>query len=226
MITVANSIYETYPGACFGILSVRGFEAKNVSDFTAVKEAEVQAIRNRYPNYERKDFVQTDPVCHYVRYYKSFKKTYHVLHQLESILLKDKTIPDTDPLAQALFLAEVKHMLLIAGHDLDAAVEPLTMKLSRGGERYAGKSGQEIELKEDDIYLRDEKGIMVTIIYGQDDRTRITQNTRNVIYVIDGVDGITDDRLTACLEDILRYVRVFDPAVEPTYMGILRANKA
>jgi DNA/RNA-binding domain of Phe-tRNA-synthetase-like protein len=226
MITVEQRLYEKYPNVGFGILSIQGFETSNLSDFEAVKRAEIDRTRKQYAQYDRQAFVQTDPVQHYVRYYKQFKKTYHVLHQLESIVLKDKTIPDADPLVQVLFLAEVKHMMLIAGHDLDCTVGKLKMDLSRGGERYIGASGQEIELKENDIYLRDGDGAILSIIYGQDFRTRITQNTKNVMYLIEGVEGISDERMMATLAEMLRYLRVFNPSVEPSYMGIVRANNS
>src|SRR5215831_18984840 len=104
MIPVENRVFENYPGAHFGILYVENFEVVNLTDFAMVKATEIENLKKQYSHYERKTFVQTDPVCHYVRYYKSFKKTYHVLQQFESILLKDKTIPDADPLVQVLFL--------------------------------------------------------------------------------------------------------------------------
>lgn len=224
MIRVEDSVYKKYPSVCFGLLCVRNFEAGSSHDFEAVKAAEIEGLKRQYSNYDRKEFVLTDPAIHYVRYYRSFKKTYHVLQQLESILLKDKTIPNAEPLVQTLFLTEVKHLLLIAGHDLDCVVQPLSVGLAQGGERYIGAAGQELELKKDDIYLRDAEGIMVSIIYGQDFRTRITPKTRNVMYLIDGVEGITETSMRAGLEEMLRYLRVFDPAVEPIFMDVIRPN--
>lgn len=225
MIHVDESVYEKYPSVCFGLLCVRNFDAGRAPNFEAVKAAEIATLKQHYSNYDRKDFVLTEPVRHYVSYYKRFKKTYHVLLQLESILLKDRAIPDAEPLVQALFLTEVKHMLLIAGHDLDCVVQPLSIGVAHGGERYTGAAGEELELKADDIYLRDADGIILSIIYGQDFRTRIIPQTKNVMYLIDGVEGITEASMRAGLEDLLRYLRVFDPAVEPTVMEVLRPTR-
>ena len=56
----------------------------------------------------------------YDTYYKRFKKTYHVQLQLESIVFKGKSIPSVAALVEAMFMAEIKNMLLTAGHDLEA----------------------------------------------------------------------------------------------------------
>src|SRR5262245_24144930 len=53
----------------------------------------------------------------YVRYYKRFSKTYHVQLQLESIVLKRKSLPSVSPLVDANFTAEVETLVLTAGHD-------------------------------------------------------------------------------------------------------------
>lgn len=221
MIEVKKRIVEKYPHIHFGVLVIKNFSPDETVDFIYFKDSEIRKIKNKYTDYERKTFKQSEPVCHYVNYYKKFKKTYHVLHQLESIILKGKTIPNTLPLIQAMFLAEVKHILLTGGYDLDKMEQPFSFDIAEGGEKYTGVSGREIELTNNDIYLRDAKGIVMSIIYGQDDRTRITENTNNAMFVIEGVNGITKEQLINELYDLLKYLRFFDSAIEPAYMKVL-----
>ena len=221
MITVEQSVHDRYPTAQFGVLCVEGFQPRPDADFAAVKAAEIERVRTQYPDYERKAFVQTEPVSHYAAYYKRFKKTYHVLHQFETIVVKGNSLPDAEPLVQVLFLTEIKHRVLIAGHDLDQIALPLTIHLSQGGEGYTGASGREIELKSDDICMRDADDIILSIIYGQDYRTRMTEMTRNALFLVDGVDGITEALIRPALEDMVGYLRVFDPDVRVSYMAVL-----
>lgn len=54
----------------------------------------------------------------YEAYSKRFKKTYHVLPRLESVVLKGKSIPRAGALVDATFMAEPKSLPLTAGHDL------------------------------------------------------------------------------------------------------------
>ncbi|MHB1356345.1 MAG: phenylalanine--tRNA ligase beta subunit-related protein [Anaerolineae bacterium] len=220
-IPVLNGIKEHYPDAKFGLLVINDFQADAGVDFTTVIAREIAAIRAQHPNYVRQDYVLTEPACHYVRFYKKFKKTYHVMHQLESILLKGKTIPDTPPLVQAMFLSEMKHSLLTAGHDLDRVQQPLSFGIAAGGEGFTGLAEQEIELYAGDIYMRDAGGVVVSIIYGQDSRTRITQDTRNVLFVTYGVEWMTQSRIRAGLDDLLAHITMLDPSVVPEYIGVI-----
>src|SRR4030095_13729432 len=70
----------------------------------------------------------------YNNHYRRFKKSYHVQLQLESILWKGKSIPSVSALVEAMFMAEMKNMLLTAGHDLDVLSLPLTLDVSKGTE--------------------------------------------------------------------------------------------
>lgn len=221
MITVEQAVHDHYPTVHFGVLCIEGFQPRSGAAFGAIKAAEIERVRAQYPDYERKAFVQTEPVSQYAGYYKRFKKTYHVLQQFETIVVKGSPLPDADPLVQVLYLTEIKHRLLIAGHDLDRVALPLTIFLSQGGERYTGASGREIELKADDICMRDGDDVILSIIYGQDFRTRMTPETRNALYLIDGVDGIMPELVEPALEDMQAYLRAFDPAVRVSYVGVL-----
>lgn len=61
----------------------------------------------------------------YAAYYKKFKKSYHVLAQLESVIFNGRWLPNTAALVAAMCMAELKNMLLIAGHDLDKITLPV-----------------------------------------------------------------------------------------------------
>jgi hypothetical protein len=52
-----------------------------------------------------------EPIKTYHDYYKRFKKTYHILLQLESIVFKNKSIPKVSSLVEAMFMAELKNLL-------------------------------------------------------------------------------------------------------------------
>lgn len=210
------SMIPVYPKTPFGILRVENFSPteQGIREFQKIKEQEMQKIRESRAAYERKEFSQHDPVgSPYVRYYKKFKKTYHVMHQLESIL-KGDNFPNSNLLVQVLFLAELKHAILIACHDTDQIDGDLTICISRKGEEYLGAGEREIQLKENDIIMKDQKNILVSIIYGQDHNTRITNQTKNALYLVDGVPELTKEAVKQTLEDMERYLHILDPRVK------------
>lgn len=224
MIAVAPRVYTHYPTVCFGVLHIEGFAPRDPNTFSTVRDAEIAALRARHAGYRRAEFVQTEPTRSYVKYYKRFQKTYHVLQQLESIVLKDKTIPDAHPLVQALLLTEVQHMLLIACHDLDTIQGPLTIDVADGGEPFRRASGSETTLDARDICMREGDEFILSIIYGQDSRTRIAPHTRNALYLIDGVEGVTASRMMEGLHSLLGILRAFDPDLQPVHLEVIRPD--
>src|SRR4030095_4146858 len=74
-------------------------------------------LRDRYRGPTRLDFTSLPVVAAYARYYKRFNKPEHVQLQLESIVLKGKSLPSVSPLVDANFAAEVDTLVLTAGHD-------------------------------------------------------------------------------------------------------------
>ena len=128
----------------------------------------------------------------YNNHYKRFKKSYHVQPQLESIAWKGKSIPTVSALVEAMFMAEMKNLLLTAGHDLDIVQLPLTLDVSKGTESYTLMRGEEQILKPGDMMISDQLGIISDVIYGPDRRTQITADTRHAVfttYCRQGIEG-------------------------------------
>ncbi len=147
----------------------------------------------------------------YVAYYAKFKKTYHVLLQLESVALKGKPLPRVAALVEAMFMAELKNQLLTAGHDLDSLREPIQLDVAKGGEHYTLLNGKEETLKAGDMFIADAEGVTSSILYGPDYRTRITPETRNVLFTVYAPPGIDHFAVRHHLEDIQTYVRLIAP---------------
>jgi DNA/RNA-binding domain of Phe-tRNA-synthetase-like protein len=156
----------------------------------------------------------------YSEYYRRFKKTYHVQLQLESIAWKGKSIPSVSALVEAMFMAEVKNMLLTAGHDLDVLQLPLTLDVSKGSETYTLLRGDQQVLKAGDMMISDQSGVISSIIYGPDQRTQITAETRNVIFTVYAPSGIDEQVVTQHLQDIQQYVMLIAPQAEVELLNV------
>lgn len=223
MIHLHPNLKDKYTGTCFGILALRGFQTSKVNReaFRVFMSNELEQVRQRLNDYDRKRFCAEHPVASpYVRYNKKFKKSYPVMHQIESIL-GGKDIPDTFPLIQALFLTEIQTSLLIAGHDLEKCLPPFHIKPAEEGESYVKADGQKTALKPGDIIMSDQVGIILSVIYGQDDRTRVTDMTTDILYQIDGVPGIERDQYEQGLRTLLANLRILHPNIEPVLMEVM-----
>jgi len=147
----------------------------------------------------------------YAEYYRRFKKTYHIQLQLESIVLKGKSIPSVAALVEAMFMAEMQDLLLTAGHDLDTLQLPLTLDVATGNEKYVLLRGEEQVLKPGDMMISDQAGVISTILYGPDQRTQITSDTTNVVFTAYAPPGIGEAAVIEHLQHIQEKVMVFAP---------------
>lgn len=224
MISLDSSLNERYTGTSFGVLVVRNFQPSSAgrAEFARFAVDELARLRERFAGYDRKQLSTEDPViAAYVRYYKRFKKSYHVLHQIESALA-GKDLPEGLPLIQALFLTELQSSLLLAAHDLAQSALPFEIFAAEGGESYLGSGGREISLKTSDIAMRDQAGPILSIIYGQDERTRISEQSSDALYLIDGVPGIEQAQYQAGLEYLRNILQIFQPDLEISQMELLQ----
>ncbi len=141
------------------------------------------SLRQRYAGFTRPDFLKLPVMAAYVRYYRSFDKTYHVLLQVESIVLKGKSLPGVSPLVDANFMAEVETLALTASHDVAKLDGAIVLDVSRPGERMTQMNGTDKALLPGDMVMRDAQGICCSILYGQDNRSPVTPGTGGVLYV-------------------------------------------
>ena len=79
-----------------------------------MRDQELAAIKSQAETYDRKAEFSEDP---YFRYFRKHKKTYPVMAQLESFLLKDRPFPEYNPINQVAFLTELKTRMLTGTHD-------------------------------------------------------------------------------------------------------------
>jgi len=203
MITIDPKIYSRYPGFhCAWMTVTNAGQTADRPALDLLKGEGIRQLKKQHAGYERSSFIRTEPVCRYVQYYKSFGRTYPVLQQLESILLKDKGLPAVGALIEAMFLAEVQNLLLTAGHDRNCLQGKLNLQTADGTETYHGITGKEQQLTAGDLCISDECGILSSILGGPDQRTKITADTKDVLYFVYGVDGVTKEQLSRHLEMI------------------------
>ncbi|HHN8247241.1 TPA: phenylalanine--tRNA ligase beta subunit-related protein [Clostridioides difficile] len=207
MLEISHKVKEIYPNIKFGVMVINITHSKlNKENFLVLKNSTIKNIIEQHPEYNRKEKIKTEPVSSYIKYYKKFKKTYPVLLQLESILLKSKGIPDVGVTIESMFLAELKNLLLTAGHDLDKMELPLKIELANGSEHFYGIGGKEHILTKDDLFLSDNIGILSSILNGPDNRTAITKDTKNIMYFVYGPDKISEKQIQDHLNDIKHYI--------------------
>lgn len=221
MIAISDTWHTLYPGAALGILALGNVDNSMHNPKLDQKKTSLEAhLREEYQGKDRST-ISEDPVMQaYKTYYKRFKKTYHLLLQLESIALKNKSIPHVSALVEAVFMAELNNLLLTASHDLDRIQRPIRLDISQGDEFYTSLSGKQVTCKSGDMVMSDVQGPICSIIYGQDVRTRIREDTHNVLYVTYVPPGIHEEYVNRHLLELQENVTLFSPQAELIFRNI------
>jgi DNA/RNA-binding domain of Phe-tRNA-synthetase-like protein len=224
-IKVTEEWETTFPGAQIGILEIAGVNNTLKSGrLEAEKRAVETRLRGRYAGYTRRDFLALPVMAAYERYYKRFDKTYHVLLQLESVVLKGKNLPAVSPLVDANFTAELDTLVLTASHDVAQLQPPLLIDVSRAGDEFIRMNGASKQLPPGDMVMRDGQGVACTIIYGQDNISPITANTTHALYVAYAPPGVGEENVRAQLDAIQKNIRVFCAECRLVQKSVLSAG--
>jgi DNA/RNA-binding domain of Phe-tRNA-synthetase-like protein len=215
MFSVSEACKATYPGAAAGILVMKNVaNPARHSEFDGHKEAFQKQLRSRFAGYDRAGLKALPTIQAYNTYYKRYKKSYHVQLQLESVAFKGRSIPRIAALVEAMFMAELNSLLLTAGHDLETVQQPIRLKVAEGTESYTLLNGKEQLLKTGDMFMADAEGVISSVIYGPDRRTRITPETRQVFFGVYAVPGVANQTIQDHLEDIRDNIMIFAQEAE------------
>jgi DNA/RNA-binding domain of Phe-tRNA-synthetase-like protein len=98
--------------------------------------------------------------------------------------------PKYNLMVDAHFMAEMCGGILVAVADYDRFDGALTLDVAEEGEICRGMGGRDMATKKNEIVLRDEKEIVCILCQGPDEKTRISEDTRNVLFYAYGVPGI------------------------------------
>jgi len=183
-----SSAYEAkYPGVAFGLTLISGCKLLTDSaGFDQYKRKLLRKMKKREILAEISERIQM-----YDRFFQSFGYECPLPQHLKRTI--HSGFPRYNLMVDAHFMAEMCAGILVAVTDYDRIEGMLTLDVARGGETSVGMGGRQFTIKEGEIVLRDGKDIICVLCQGADEKTRVKDSTRNVLfysYAVPGIDGI------------------------------------
>jgi DNA/RNA-binding domain of Phe-tRNA-synthetase-like protein len=225
-ISTTKEWASVHAGATIGLLEISGVE--NAHPSPALNEYKREAethLREKYGDFKRADFLALPVMAAFDQYYKRFNKTYHVQLQLESIVLKGKSLPSVSPAVDSYFMAEVQTLVLTSGHDVAKLQEPITIDVSREGDMMRQASGEPKAIRPGDMVMKHRGDIICcSIIYGQEPDSLISAGTQHVLYVAYAPAGVPTASIEDQFERIESYIRLFSPQAIVTQKRLISAD--
>ncbi len=195
------------------VLEVRYPDAPewDVAAFEQLRDSELEAIRKKGEDYDRETWFRQDP---YFRYFRKFKKTYPVMMQVESFLLKGRPFPEGRYINAVAFLTELRTGILMGTHDAERVEGDIVIYTETEKVPFPSIHGSEGHSYPGDTTGRDDKGVIISMIAGADSRTCLQDDSRHVLYLVFGTPLTSPEVLYECLDQVEEYVRTLAPSAE------------
>ena len=175
---------KKYTGVAFGLTLITGCQSDpNPPGFDQYKRKVLRKMRKRETLAE---------ISHRIGTYDLFFDDFGFLCPLPKHLKRTihSGFPRYNLMVDAHFMAEMCAGILVAVTDFDCFDGDLILDVAREGEICNGMGGRELTTKKGEIVLRDGKEIVCVLCQGADEKTRVREETRNVLFYAYGIPGI------------------------------------
>jgi len=174
----------TYPGVGFGLTLISGCRNhENPPGFDQHKRKLLRAMRKRETLAEITARIGT-----YADFFQMFSFECPLTKHLKRTV--HSGFPRYDLIVDAHFMAEMCAGILVAVTDYRRFDGNLTLDVAVTGEICAGMGGREFVTRADEIVLRDEKEIVCVLCQGADEKTRVREDTSDVLFYAYAIPGI------------------------------------
>jgi len=149
----------------------------------------------------------TERIAIYERFFESFGFECPLPKHLKRTV--NSGFPRYNLMVDAHFMSEMCAGILVAVSDYDYFDGKLTLDLAEEGEICVGMGQRDLKTREGEIVFRDEEGIVCVLCQGADEKTRVKDNTRNVLFYAYAVPKIEaryiKDGLTIAAETMAEF---------------------
>ena len=189
-----------------GVIEVKFSDNLNIDRFKEYVINELKAIKSEKETYNRDEVFKSNP---YYKYFKKFKKTYPVMMQYESFL-NGREFPLDRTLNIIPFLNELRTHTLLGAHDADCVEGDLVFYNEEEKRPFPGMFNKDAHSYKGDITGKDDKGIIISMIGGADDRTCLHDNTNHGLYLVFGTEEINKEYIENIINKVLKDIKLLD----------------
>ena len=173
-----------YPDVGFGLALITGCrDAANPEGFDPYKRKLLRKMRKRETLAQITGRIET-----YAGFFQQFGFECPLTSHLKRTV--NSGFPRYSLFVDAHFMAEMCAGILVAVTDYAKFDGNLTLDVAEGNEICAGMGGRDFITKKNEIVLRDDKEIVCVLCQGADEKTRVQENTENVLFYAYAVPGI------------------------------------
>ncbi len=211
MISFDEEVVARYEGMVLGLAKIVGVRVeKSSEDFLDYEHRVLLGFRQRYKLDELKD----DPV---IRAYRDFywrmgidpTKTRPSSEALARRVLRGQSLPKINNVVDAYNLASMETLVSMGAYDDEKIDYPLTLRFAKPGEEFVGIGRGAEKLRGGELVLADSSKIINVYPYRDSEHTKVVEDTQEVLLVVAGVPGLSNDLIYRATEKACRYITRF-----------------
>ena len=182
--SLSQNYLAAYPDLGFGLTLISGcLDAENPSGFDPYKRKLLRKMRKRETLAQISARIAT-----YADFFQQFGLDCPLTKHLKRTI--NSGFPRYSLFVDAHFMAEMCAGILVAVTDFNKFEGNLTLDVADENEISAGMGGRNFITKKGEIVLRDDKEIVCVLCQGADEKTRVREDTENVLFYAYAVPGI------------------------------------
>lgn len=188
--TIEDSVFETLPEVCFGVVVARDLDNRAAQPMIRERlEQSIGVTREKFSGRTLKE--HPDLRCYREAFQKlgiNPNKFPSSVEALTARVVKGGSLPDINGAVNLVNAISLKYTLPMGAHDLDGVQGDLTVRFSRPGDQFTpfGQDTPET-VDEGELVYADGREIRTRRwIWRQSDRGKVTQASKNIFFPIDG----------------------------------------
>ncbi|MFH0962088.1 MAG: phenylalanine--tRNA ligase beta subunit-related protein [archaeon] len=210
-IEIEKEIFDRFPGVVIGVVFAKNLD--NSGAFPKAQEligAEIERIRKEFTN---ENLSQQKKIEIWRDAYRTFggepKKNKSSVENLYKRILGGNSLWKINKIVDVYNYISLKHMLPVGGEDLDKVKGTIRLAIAGESETPAimlGESEARQPHKGEVIYKDDLSTICRRWNWKEADRTKLTEETRNCILVIEGLPPVGKEEIREALSELASIV--------------------
>lgn len=208
--SIDPQVFEVLPAVCIGVVVARRIdnterESRVASEIKALLDDAMQGARARFARANVKE--HPDIAC----YREAFRTLGYnpnrfpsSVEALTSRVVKGNDLPNINPVVDLVNAVSLQFTLPMGAHDLDSIHGNLAVRFSREGELFTPLGQSEPEkVPEGELVYADAREIRTRRwIWRQNDRGKVTEESRNIFFPIDGFTDYNRDAVRRSMEEL------------------------
>ena len=210
---VSPAVFELLPDACFGVVAVKGADnSKPIPKVSALLHESIAACEKALEGIKVKESPEIVP------YRDAFRalninpnKFMCSIEALLTRIAKGKGFPHINAAVNLGNAVSIKHRLPMGAHDLDTIEDGLDVRLAEEGDTFIpfGSTEEEVPDVGEAVYACGHEIRTRRWTWRQSERGKITENTKAILFPIDGFSGVNAAEVQAAADELVALLKKY-----------------